>query len=177
VIIVNIKEERMQNTSFLSSQFLRELESEVRATRECLAEVPMDKADWKPHPKSMQLGYLAQLVADIPRWIQYAIEKGEVDFATYEQFKGTTSDELVAHFEKSVAAAKRALDAVSDEDLKGTFYLRHGEKELFSSPKDENIMQSLNHLVHHRGQLSVYLRMNDVKIPSIYGPSADSGGF
>ena len=172
----------MQSTSLkasssLGAQFIRELESEVRATRECLAEVPMDKPDWKPHDKSMQIGYLAQLVADIPRWIQYAIEKGEVDFATYEQFKGETAEELVAHFEKSVEAAKKALEKVTDEDLKGTFYLRHGEKELFSSPKDENIMQSLNHLVHHRGQLTVYLRLNDLPIPSIYGPSGDTGGF
>ena len=167
----------MKAASVLGAQFLRELESEARATRECLAEVPMDKADWKPHEKSMQLGYLAQLVADIPRWIQYAIEKGEVNFATYEQFKGATSDELVTHFDKCVDAAKNALAGVTDEDLKGTFYLRHGEKELLSSPIDENIMQSLNHLVHHRGQLTVYLRMNDLKIPSIYGPSADSGGF
>jgi len=167
----------MKSASFLAGQFIRELESEVRATRECLAEVPMDRADWKPHEKSMQLGYLAQLVADIPRWIQYSIEKGEVDFATYEQFKGKTADELVTHFEKSVEAAKNALANATDEDLSGTFYLRHGEKELFKSPKDENIMQSLNHLVHHRGQLTVYLRMNDLSIPSIYGPSADSGGF
>ena len=167
----------MKASSSLAAQFIRELESEVRATRECLAEVPMDKADWKPHEKSMQLGYLAQLVADIPRWIQYSIEKGEVNFATYEQFKGETAEELVAHFEKSVEAATKALQNVTDEGLKETFYLRHGEKELFNAPKDENIMQSLNHLVHHRGQLTVYLRLQDLPIPSIYGPSGDLGGF
>src|SRR5688572_24952112 len=99
----------MKTASFLGAQFIRELESEVRATRECLAEVPMEKSDWKPHDKSMPLGYLALLVADIPRWIQYAIEKGEVNFATYEQFKADSADELVAHFEKSVEAAKKAL--------------------------------------------------------------------
>ena len=167
----------MKEASFLGAQFIRELESEVRATRECLAEVPMDKADWRPHEKSMQLGYLSILVADIPRWIQYTIEKSEIDFATYEQFKATTANELVAHFEKSVEAAKKALENATDEGLKEKFYLKNNGQELFSSPKDESIMSSINHLVHHRGQLTVYLRLNNIAVPSIYGPSADSGGF
>lgn len=167
----------MKTTSALAAEYIRELESEVRATSECLKVVPMDKSDWKPHEKSMPLGYLAILTADIPRWIQYAIEKGEVDFATYEQAKAETSEELVGHFEKSVDAAKRALENVTDEGLKESFYLRNDGKELMSSPKDETIMQSINHLVHHRGQLTVYLRLNDIAVPSIYGPSADSGGF
>jgi hypothetical protein len=159
------------------AEWIRELEGEVRSTRECLQEVPMDKPDWKPHEKSMQIGYLATLIADIPRWIQYIIEKGEINFENYEQFKGSTADELVSHFDKSVEAAKKALANISNEGLKETFYLRHGAKELLSAPKDESISQAINHLVHHRGQLTVYLRMNDLKIPSIYGPSADSGGF
>ena len=167
----------MKAASVLAAEWIRELESEVRSTRECLAEVPMDKADWKPHEKSMPMGYMAQLVADIPRWIQYMIEESVIDFATYPVFKGTTADELVEHFDKSVEGAKKALANVTDEGLKETFYLRHGERELLSSPKDESISQAINHLVHHRGQLTVYLRMNDLKVPSIYGPSADSGGF
>ena len=167
----------MKTSSALAAEYIRELESEVRATRDCLANVPMDKPDWKPHDKSMPLGYLAILTADIPRWIQYAIEKGEVDFATYEQAKATTNDELVAHFDKSVAAAKKALESVTDEGLKEMFYLRNDGQELMKSPKDETIMSSINHMVHHRGQLTVYLRLNDIEVPSIYGPSADSGGF
>lgn len=172
----------MQSTSpkaasVLAAEWIRELEGEVRSTRECLQEVPMDKSDWKPHEKSMQMGYMAQLVADIPRWIQYIVEQGEINFETYPQFKGTTADELVEHFDKSVEGAKNALGGISDEGLKEMFYLRHGERELLKSPKDESISQAINHLVHHRGQLTVYLRMNDLKVPSIYGPSADSGGF
>lgn len=172
----------MQSTSIkaasiLATEWIRELEGELRSTRECLQEVPMDKADWKPHDKSMQLGYLAQLVADIPRWIQYIIKESVIDFATYEQFKGNTADELVAHFDKSVEGAKTALTSITDDELKELFYLRHGEKELLNSPKDESISQAINHLVHHRGQLTVYLRMNDKKVPAIYGPSADVPGF
>jgi len=167
----------MKTSSVLGAEYIRELESEVRATRECLQNVPMDKADWKPHEKSMQLGYLALLVADIPRWIQYTIEQSVIDFATYDQFKAETAEELVAHFEKSVEAANNALRNVTDEGLKETFYLKNNGQELFRSPKDESISQSINHLVHHRGQLTVYLRLNDKPVPSIYGPSADQPGF
>ena len=167
----------MKTSSQLAAEYIRELESEVRATRECLANAPMDKPDWKPHEKSMPLGYLAVLVADIPRWIQYAIEKGEVDFATYPQAKATTGDELVEHFDRSVEAAKQSLAAISDERLKETFYLKNDGQELMKAPIDETIMSSINHMVHHRGQMSVYMRLLDIPVPSIYGPSADSKGF
>ena len=171
-------ESTSMKTSFtLADEYIRELESEVHATRECLKVVPMDKPDWKPHDKSMQLGYLAILTADIPRWIQYAIEQGEVDFATYPQAKATSGDELVAHFDKSVAEAKRALAEISDERLKETFYLKNDGQELMKAPIDETIMSSINHMVHHRGQLSVYMRLLDIPVPSIYGPSADNPGF
>jgi Uncharacterized protein conserved in bacteria len=166
-----------QPITVLGAEWSRELDGEVRSTRECLQEVPMDKASWKPHEKSMEMGYMAQLIADIPRWIQYIIEESAIDFETYEQFKGTTADELVAHFDKSVQGAKKALASITEDGLKESFYLRRGETVLIKAPKDESISQAINHLVHHRGQLTVYLRMNDLKIPSIYGPSADSGGF
>lgn len=167
----------MKTSSVIAGEYMREIEAEVRATRECLENVPTDKYDWKPHEKSMNLGYLAQLVADIPRWLQYAIEESVIDFETYPQFKGTTNEELVAHLTKSVEGAKKALTSVTDEKLKETFQLKRGETVLMSTPIDETISSSINHMVHHRGQLTVYLRLLDIPIPSIYGPSADSGGF
>src|SRR5262245_32350363 len=111
----------MKPASVLAAEWIRELGSEVRSTRECLAEVPMEKADWKPNEKSMAMGYMAQLVADIPRWIQYMIEESVIDFATYPVFKGETADELVAHFEKSVEGAKKALATITDDQLKELF--------------------------------------------------------
>ena len=167
----------MKTSSAVAAEYIRELESEVRATRDCLKVVPLDNPDYKPHEKSMALGYLAVLVADIPRWIQYAIGKGEVDFATYPQARATNSDELVAHFDRSVEAAKQALAGASDARLKETFYLRNDGQELMKAPIDETVMSSVNHMVHHRGQLTVYLRLLDIAVPSIYGPSADSKGF
>src|SRR3990170_6978126 len=110
--------------SIIAAEYARELEAEARATYECLKEVPMEKFEWKPHEKSMNLGYLAQLVADMPRWIQYMIDESVINFETYPQFKGTTNAELTEHFDRSVTAAKSALAGVTDEALKGTFQLK-----------------------------------------------------
>ncbi len=166
-----------KRSSVICGQFTKELEAEARATRECLEQVPMDKPDWKPHEKSMALGYLATLVADIPRWIQHIIEKGVVDFQTYEQRHPKTADELVALFDENMDAARKALSTLSDDDLAKEFQLKNGDQLLWTSPLDESISSSINHMVHHRGQLTVYMRLNDKKVPSIYGPSADSPGF
>ena len=161
----------------LGKAYLSELEAEKRATRECLENVPMEKSDWKPHEKSMPLGYLAILVADIPRWIQHIIEANVIDFATYEQFHAKTSDELVDHFDEAVKNANNALAEISDETLNKEFMLKRGDEVLMTSPVGQTISSTINHLVHHRGQLTVYLRLNDKSVPSIYGPSADAGGF
>lgn len=172
----------MENSSaktvtILGAEYLRELEAEARATRECLENVPLERFDWKPHEKSMQLGYLALLVAEIPKWIQHMIEHSEIDFATFEHFQAKTKEELVAHFDQNMDAARKALCGVTEEGLKEDFHLKNQGQLLFTSPKDESISQSINHMVHHRGQLTVYLRLNEIDVPSIYGPSADSGGF
>ena len=163
--------------SDIGAEYLRELNAEVRATRECLENVPWEKEGWKPHEKSMNLGYLSLLVADIPRWIALSIEDSLIDFATYKHFQPKSTEELVANFNENVASARNSLAGVSDEILKETFELKNQGQLLFSMPKGANVSSSINHMVHHRGQLTVYLRLLDIAIPSIYGPSADSGGF
>ncbi len=166
-----------KTSSVIAVEYLRELEAEAPATRACLENVPMDKPDWKPHEKSMQLGYMAILVADIPRWIQGMIEQGVIDFQTWEQKSAKSAEELVALFDANMEAARKALETLSDDGLKKEFRLKNGDQLYMTTPVDESISSAINHMVHHRGQLTVYLRLNDKTVPSIYGPSADSGGF
>jgi uncharacterized damage-inducible protein DinB len=166
----------MNNTIFTTA-YLKELEAESIATRKCLERIPESLFDWKPHEKSMTMGYLALLVAEIPKWISYMLEKSEIDFATFEHFKPKNTLELVKHFDENVEGAKNALQRSSDQEILEPFFLKNSGQILFSSPKKENIGSSINHLVHHRGQLTVYMRLNNIPVPSIYGPSADDKGF
>jgi len=165
------------NETTLGAAFLKELEAEAASTRKCLERIPENLFGWKPHEKSMTLDYLALLVAEIPKWITHMVEKGEIDFATFEHFQPKTTAELVNHFDENLKEAKNALQNVSNEALSETFFLKNQGQVLFSSLKKENIGPSINHLVHHRGQLTVYMRLNDIPVPSIYGPSADDKGF
>ncbi|HLF33744.1 MAG TPA: DinB family protein [Cyclobacteriaceae bacterium] len=157
--------------------FLKELEAEAPATRKCLERIPADLSDWKPHEKSMALGYLALLVADIPRWITFIVETGEIDFATYPHFKAKSTEDLVRHFDENMKGARSALAKVTDEKMTDMFYLKNNGVHLYSQRKDENISSTINHWVHHRGQLTVYMRQNNIPVPSIYGPSADDRSF
>jgi len=166
----------MNNTTF-GAEFWKELEAEEPATRKCLERIPEKLFQYKPHEKSMPLGYLALVVAEIPRWITHMIEKGDIDFGTFSHFQPKTTAELVNHFDENMKSAREALQNVSDEALAETFSLKKDGQVLFSSPKKDNISTSINHLVHHRGQLTVYMRLNDIAVPSIYGPSADDKTF
>jgi uncharacterized damage-inducible protein DinB len=166
----------MEEISF-GNEYLKELEAEVTATRKCIERVPASLYDWKPHEKSLTMGYLTLLVAEIPKWITQMIQTSEIDFATFEHFKPKTSDELINHFDENVQGAKNALQHVSNEALLEPFFLKNQGQVLYSSPIKENIASTINHLVHHRGQLTVYLRLNNILVPSIYGPSADDKGF
>jgi len=155
------------------AQFEAEFEVEIPATRKCIERVPENLYDWRPHEKSMNMGYLVLLVTDIPRWLTIMMKTREVNFKTYENIRPKTTSEMVAHFEKNIVDTRNALRDLSVDDLSKPFVLKNGDQILMESPLIENISSTLNHWVHHRGQLTVYLRLNDISVPSIYGPSGD----
>jgi uncharacterized damage-inducible protein DinB len=157
--------------------FLKELDAETGASRKCIERIPERLYNWKPHERSMELGYLTLLVADIPRWITYMINEGEIDFATFDQFKLSSTAELINHFDNNIRDAKNALQDLSDEILSRNFSLKNSGTLLFSAPMEESLASTFNHWVHHRGQLTVYMRLNDIPVPTIYGPSADEKTF
>jgi len=161
----------------LTKSFLKELNTEYKATRNCLERIPETLFEYKPHPKSMNLGYLSLLVAEIPLWMKHMVTDGEIDFVTFKHFTPKTTNELVDHFEDNMKAAKDALQSTDDEALQAPFVLKANGQVLYSSPKIVDIAVTLNHWVHHRGQLTVYMRLNDIPVPSIYGPSADDKQF
>jgi uncharacterized damage-inducible protein DinB len=162
----------MNNTS-LAQVYLSELQAEATTTRRCLERIPESTYDFKPHPKSMNMGYLVLLVAEIPLWIKYVIDEGEIDFATFKHQQPKNSAEMLAHYEENLFLATEALKNATEDKLKGDFSLKTKGQLLFSSPIIETIGTTINHWVHHRGQLTVYMRLNDILVPSIYGPSAD----
>ncbi|MEP7168340.1 MAG: DinB family protein [Bacteroidota bacterium] len=164
-------------TTSLTSFYLRELNLEYKSTRACLERIPGELFEYKPHPKSMTLGYLSQLVAEIPLWVAYMINEGEIDFVTFKHDNPRTTEELVACFEKNINAARDALASTDDLKLEAPFTLKANGKELYTSKKIIDIGTAINHWVHHRGQLTVYMRLNDIAVPSIYGPSADDKNF
>jgi uncharacterized damage-inducible protein DinB len=167
----------MKATSILGAGFLAELEMESASTRKCLERIPESLFAWKPHEKSMPLGYLSLIVAEIPLWIHTMVENTEIDFARLSHFQPKTTAELVHHFDENLQKAKGSLAKATDESLSAPFHLKNNGQILVTTPKKDNIGSSINHLVHHRGQLTVYMRLNNIPVPSIYGPSADERGF
>ncbi len=165
----------MSEQRIVTAHYLTELESEAGASRKCLERVPETLFDWSPHEKSMKLGYLTLLVAEIPKWIKEIVDTSEIDFATFSHFQPKTTAELVSHFDENMEGARKALVNMNDKSLSDMFYLKSSGKVLISATKDVNIYTSINHLVHHRGQLTVYMRLNNIPVPQIYGPSADEG--
>lgn len=157
----------------IGSSMLPEFDQEMATTRRLLERVPTDKGEWKPHPKSFALGHLAQLVSWMPGWISTTIRHPSLDLAGGAGYSFEPTGALLAQFDKNVGEARAALAAVPDSAFAEPWSLRMGERVLMTLPRGVVVRQHVSHLVHHRGQLTVYLRLLDVPIPSIYGPTAD----
>jgi uncharacterized damage-inducible protein DinB len=163
----------------LSQAMLPEFDQEMSNTRRALERVPTDKLDWAPHAKSFSMGKLAIHIANLPTWTNVTLDTSELDLSVpFETPKAATTEELLAFFDKNVAEARAALAGATDEAFFQPWTLRAGEHTIFTLPKVA-VMRGfvLNHIIHHRGQLTVYLRLNDIPVPSIYGPSADEGNM
>ena len=168
----------MKLTEFLLSEMNREVERSRRA----LEQVPDGKFDWKPHEKSMIFGYLAEMVATIPTWITMEINQDELDVAPAKssregQPRKETSGDLLKALDQAAADARKALEGTSDEHLMTNWRLLARGQVVAEEPRHVMIQDTINHWAHHRGQMTVYLRLMGSKVPAIYGPSADDQRF
>jgi uncharacterized damage-inducible protein DinB len=165
----------------LTDMFLAELEREAAGTRSALERVPEGRNDWKPHPRSMPLGYLASLVATMPSWVAMMVKQDELDLkspgaAKFKPLEWRTRTELVAALDSGLAEAREALRNTTDEHLMTPWKFVIGGQVVDENPRHVMITNAVfSHLAHHRGQLTVYLRLNEASVPAIYGPSADEG--
>jgi uncharacterized damage-inducible protein DinB len=160
---------------------LPQFDHEMAGTRKTLERVPEGKPDWAPHPKSMKMGRLAGHLAELPGWVVETISRDSLDVRPangpqYQPFIMTSRQQLLEEFDKKVAAGRAAIAGASDETLLAPWMLLAGGERIFSLPR-LTVLRSfvISHIIHHRAQLGVYLRMNDVPVPSLYGPSADEG--
>jgi len=167
----------------ISKMILPEFEHEMANTRKTLERVPDDNFGWKPHDKSMTLGGLATHLANIPSWTKNTFEMDELDVAPpgappYRLEEAKSTADLLEAFDRNVADARAALETATDEKWQGKWSLLMTGKTIFSLPRPAVFRGFImSHSIHHRAQLGVYLRLLDVPVPSIYGPSADEGGF
>ncbi len=159
----------------LGQSMLEEFDQEMATTRRLLERVPGDQAQWKPHPRSFPLGHLAQLVSWMPGWITNTVKETGLDLAGGPAYSYEQTAKLVADFDRNVREARAALASASDDALNKPWSLMMGGKPVWTAPRIAVLRNHISHLVHHRGQLSVYLRLRDVPVPSIYGPTADEG--
>lgn len=166
----------------MTEWFLKELESEAAKSRRVLEQVPSGKRDWRPHERSMAFGYLSDLVANIFGWVGMAITMDELDVAPkdgpkYKPVPLSTSAELVAALDKAVAQARAALEQTTDAHLETPWRLLAAGQLAFEQPRHQVIRDTFLHSAHHRGQMTVYLRLLGAKVPSVYGPTADDQSF
>jgi len=162
----------------LNTFFLQQLEREAAANRKVLERVPQGKNSWKPHDRSMEMGYLAAMVASMPRWISTMIESDELNLDKPESQRlrpqpQESAANLLKLADESKAAAATALRNTNEGHLAKPWKFVMGGKALNEAPRSQQIADVFTHMAHHRGQLTVYLRLNEAKVPAIYGPSAD----
>ena len=159
----------MNQSAVLAPEFIQEMTT----TRRLIERVPTDKGQWKPHPKSFALGHLTQLVATMPGWITRTIRETEINLGGESGYSFQNTESLLEQFDRHVREAREAITSATDSDFDVPWSLKRGDHVLMTLPRGSAVRQHLNHLIHHRGQLSVYLRLIDVPVPSIYGPTAD----
>ena len=165
----------MENT--LCQTICMDFEEEAKLTRKLLERVVLEDglADYQPHPKSMKLNYLATHLADLPSWLKFALESEVFELpADFKPESCATSKELMEKFEKSVEAGRAAIANATDDDMQKTWTFQYKDFRM-TTPRPQVVRSFINHQVHHRAQLGVYLRLNNVAIPGMYGPSADEG--
>lgn len=164
----------------IAELLLPEFDQEIATTRRVLERVPDDRAEWKPHPKAFPMAHLAQLVARLPAWVGITLQRTELDLQpkdgpTFPGYSIEKTAALVTEFDRNAAAARAVLAEASDEDFAVPWTLKQADVPLYTKMRYEILRwMVLNHLVHHRAQLGMYLRMVDLPVPEMYGPTADS---
>ena len=157
----------------IARDFLAELGYELPATRTVLERVPGDKGRWKPHPKSSALGHLAQLVSQMPKTMAKIVRGIDLDLADGPGYSFEPTETLLREFDANVTDVTSALEAAADEDFARTWRLLYSGQVLDTGTRKDVLRNTVNHFVHHRAQLTVYLRLNEVPVPRLYGPTAD----
>jgi len=163
----------------IAELLLPEYDSEIVITRKVLERVPDDRGEWKPHEKAFKMGHLAQLVAMMPEWVVSTLEETELDIAPKDKPRGAgytveKTATLLAMFDKNAKAGRVALAKATDADFQVPWTLKAAGNAVLTQPRYMILRQMvLNHLVHHRAQLGLYLRLTDQKVPQMYGPTAD----
>lgn len=156
------------------AMMMPEFDHEFAQTRRTIERVPEERFDWKPHEKSFSLYELTAHLGEIPQWLRATLEHDELDLETYERVLPKTKQDILDRFDAAVEAARAALEKATSEDFMTTWTMKSGDDVMMSMPKGA-VLRSfvMNHNVHHRAQLGVYLRLLGVPVPAIYGPSAD----
>ena len=162
-----------ESMTTIGREFLTEIEAEMTASRRLVERVPSEKGQWKPHPKSAALGHLTQLVCRMPKVMSNIVKGIDLDLASGPGYSFEKTEVLLHEFDANVAEVKATLAGAKDPDFDGSWNVRSGADIYDTAGRKDALRNTINHFVHHRGQLTVYLRLLDVPIPQLYGPTAD----